>query len=100
VTPLDFSTLAVGTRRHTKRQWTETRQCASHDLRACRGESGFRARNEEFNPPLRVRERLVGDYLQSQCFRIELQRNVLIVNRMPTTLFPEPLVRLLKVSGE
>src|SRR5256884_2467814 len=51
------------------------------------GESGFRARNEEFNPPLRVREPLVGDYLQSQCFRIELQRNVLIVNRNADKLY-------------
>src|SRR5205809_5302597 len=30
------------TRRHTKRQWTETRQCAAHDLRAYRGRAPFR----------------------------------------------------------
>src|SRR6266851_9809739 len=39
------------------------------------------AGNEEFNPALCVRERLVSDHFQSQGLGVELQRNVLIANR-------------------
>src|SRR6266851_4424777 len=45
------------------------------------GEASLRARDEEFNPALCVRERLVSNHFQSQGLGVELQRNVLIANR-------------------
>src|SRR6266436_6617513 len=50
------------------------------------GEASLRARDEEFNPALCVRERLVSNHFQSQCLGVELQRNVLIANRNPYKL--------------
>ena|SRR5438046_1494987 len=82
VTPLHFS--MFGGREHVVTPKGNGLKLANAPLMTfgrIEGEPRFGARNEEFNPPLRVREGLVGDYLQPQCFRIEVQRNALIVNR-------------------
>ena len=49
-------------------------------LRREEGEACFSPRNEQLNPSLGVRKRLVGDNLQSQRLGIEFQRYVLIAD--------------------
>src|SRR5947207_1885747 len=45
------------------------------------GDSGFRARDHQFDPPLFFGERLIGDDLQSKRFGVKLQRHILIGDR-------------------
>src|SRR5579864_2330976 len=56
-------------------------------LRRVEGYACLGTGNEEFNPALRVSERLVSDHFQPQRLGVELQRNVLIANRNAYKLY-------------
>lgn len=59
------------------------------------GYASLRAGNEQFNPALRLSERLVSNDFQSQRLGVELQRNVRLRTGMLTNFIPRIMVLLL-----